>query len=239
VRKLAEATGYGKSTVQQILTAGAIKPHKIRYWCGKSPDPEFAEKQTAIIGLYLSSPENALLLCVDEKSQIQALDRTQPVLPMRPDDPARLTATYKRNGTSCLLAALAVHEGAITGKRVDSANSLEFLRFLKRLYRQYPSRQLHVIVDNLSTHKQEDARKWVAKRRRLTLHFTPTYASWLNQIARYGLIFSHVTYCAEESGRASGPWWSRLCATSKTITNFGPSHFSGHIPASPWLLKYL
>ena len=182
VRKLAEATGYGKSTVQQILSAGAIKPHKTKYWCGKSPDPEFAEKQAAIIGLYLSPPENALVLCVDEKSQIQAVDRTQPVLPMRPDNPARLTATYKRNGTTCLLAALAVHKGEITGKCVDSANSQEFLRFLKRLYRQYPGRQLHVIVDNLSTHKQEDVRKWVAQRKRLTLHFTPTYASWLNQI---------------------------------------------------------
>ena len=189
-RKLAEATGYGKSTIQQVLAAGAIKPHKTRYWCGKSPDPEFAEKQAAIIGLYLSPPENALVLCVDEKSQIQALDRTQPLLPMRADDPARLTATYKRNGTTCLLAALAVHEGDITGRCVDSANSQEFLRFLKRLYRQYPSRQLHVIVDNLSTHKQEDVRKWVTKRKRLTLHFTPTYASWLNQIEIWFNIFT-------------------------------------------------
>lgn len=131
------------------------------------------------------------MLCVDEKSQIQALDRTQPVLPMRPDDPARLTATYKRNGTTCLLAALAVHEGEITGKCVDSANSQEFLRFLKRLYRQYPGRQLHVIVDNPATHKQEDVRKWVVKRKRLTLHFTPTYASWLNQIEIWFNIFTH------------------------------------------------
>jgi transposase len=190
VRKLAKATGYGKSTVQQVLAAGAIKPHKTKYWCGKSPDPECAEKQAAIIGLYLSPPENALVLCVDEKSQIQALDRTQPLLPMRPDDPARLTATYKRNGTTCLLAALAVHEGEVTGKCVDSANSQEFLRFLKRLYRRYPGRQLHIIVDNLATHKQEDVRKWGDKRKRLTLHFTPTYASWLNQIEIWFNIFT-------------------------------------------------
>lgn len=190
VRKLAEATGYGKSTVQQILAAGAIKPHKTKYWCGKSPDPEFAEKQAAIIGLYLSPPENALVLCVDEKSQIQALDRTQPLLPMRPDAPSRLTATYKRNGTTCLLAALAVHEGEITGKCVDSANSQEFLRFLKRLYRQYPRKHLHVIVDNLATHKQESVRKWVSQRKRLSLHFTPTHASWLNQIEIWFNIFT-------------------------------------------------
>ena len=190
VRKLAEVSGHGKSTVQQILAAGAIKPHKTHYWCGKSPDPEFEEKQAAIIGLYLSPPENALVLCVDEKSQIQALDRTQPLLPMRPDDPARLTATYKRNGTTCLLAALAVHEGEITGTCVDSANSREFLIFLKRLYRQYPHKQLHVIVDNLSTHKEGEVRKWVEKRKRLTMHFTPTYASWLNQIEIWFNIFS-------------------------------------------------
>jgi len=121
-----------------------------------------------------------LVLCVDEKSQIQALDRTQPVLPMRPDDPARLTATYKRSGTTCLLAVLAVQKGEITGKCVDRANSQEFLSFLKRLYRQYPDKALHMILDNLSTHKQEDVRKWVTKRKHLTLHFTPTYASWLN-----------------------------------------------------------
>ena len=107
VRKLAEATGHSKSAVQKILAAGAIKPHKTKYWCGKSPDPEFAEKQAAIIGLYMNPPENALVLSVDEKSQIQALDRTQPLLPMRPGTPKRLTATYKRNGTTCLLAALA------------------------------------------------------------------------------------------------------------------------------------
>ena len=154
VRKLAEVSGQSKSTVHSILTAGKLKPHKTKYWCGKSPDPEFVEKRAAIIGLYLSPPENALVLCVDEKSQIQALDRTQPLLPMRPDDPARLTATYERNGTTCLLAALSVHQGEVTAKCVDSANSQEFLKFLKQLYRKNPEKGLHVIVDNLATYKQ-------------------------------------------------------------------------------------
>lgn len=190
VRKLAEAVGPSKSTVQKILTAGKIKPHKTKYWCGKSPDPEFAEKRAAIVGLYLSPPENALILCVDEKSQLQALDRTQPLLPMRPDDPARLTATYKRNGTTCLLAALAVHQGDVTATCVDSANSQEFLNFLKRLYRQYPGKDLHIILDNLATHKQADVKAWVASKKRVHMHFTPTYASWLNQIEIWFNIFS-------------------------------------------------
>lgn len=190
VRKLAEISGQSKSTVHTILTSGKLKPHKTKYWCGKSPDPEFAEKRAAIIGLYLSPPENALVLCVDEKSQIQALDRTQPLLPMRPDDPARLTATYKRNGTTCLLAALSVHQDEVTAKCVDSANSQEFLKFLKQLYRKNPGKDLHVIVDNLATHKQADVKSWVASKKRIHMYFTPTYASWLNQIEIWFNIFT-------------------------------------------------
>lgn len=190
VRKLAEKVGCGKSLVQQVLSEAAIKPHKTKYWCGRSPDPEFAEKQAAIIGLYLSPPKNALVLCVDEKTQIQALDRTQPTLPLAQGRPRRLTATYKRNGTTCLLAALSVHQGDVTAKCVDSANSREFLIFLKRLYRNNPGKEIHVIVDNLSTHKQADVQAWVNKRKRLTMHFTPTYASWLNQIEIWFNIFT-------------------------------------------------
>lgn len=190
VRKLAEATGHSKSTVQKILAEGAIKPHKTKYWCGKSPDPEFEEKQAAIIGLYMNPPENALVLCVDEKSQIQALDRTQPLLPMRPGNPKRLTATYKRNGTTCLLAALAVHVGTIEGRCVESSNHEEFLKFLKMLYRKFPGKHLHVIVDNLAVHKHHKVMDWLAGKRRMTLHFTPTYSSWLNQIEIWFNIFA-------------------------------------------------
>lgn len=190
VRKLAETTGFGKSTISEILSQGAIKPHKREYWCGKSPDPEFDKKQAEIIGLYMSPPENALVICVDEKSQIQALDRTQPLLPMRPDKPKRFTATYKRNGTTCLLAALSVHEGTIDGRCVDSNNHIEFLRYLKHLYRKFPGKELHVIVDNLAVHKHHKVMDWVSRRRRLTIHFTPTYSSWLNQVEIWFNIFA-------------------------------------------------
>lgn len=190
MRKLAEATGHSKSAVQQILAEGAIKPHKTKYWCGKSPDPEFEEKQAAILGLYLNPPENALVLCVDEKSQIQALDRTQPLLPMRPGNPKRLTATYKRNGTTCLLAALAVHAGTVEGRCVESSNHEEFLKFLKSLYRKFPGKHLHVIVDNLAVHKHQKVMAWLESKRRMTLHFTPTYSSWLNQVEIWFNIFA-------------------------------------------------
>lgn len=190
MRKLADVTGYSVSTIHEVLNAGDLKPHKVQYWCGKSPDPEFEAKQAAIIGLYMEPPVNALVLCVDEKSQIQALDRTQPLLPMRPGHPKRLTATYKRNGTTCLLAALAVHEGTIEGRCIDSANHANFLNFLKHLYRSNPGKELHIIADNLSAHKHKDVLDWAARRRRLNLHFTPTYASWLNQIEIWFNIFT-------------------------------------------------
>jgi transposase len=190
IRQLADATGFSVGTVHGILNAGDLKPHKVTHWCGKSPDPEFAAKQAAIIGLYMEPPLNALVLCVDEKSQIQALDRTQPLLPMRPGAPKRLTATYKRNGTTCLLAALAVHDGTIEGRCVDSTNHVNFLNFLKHLYRANPGRELHIIADNLSAHKHKDVLDWVDKRRRMHIHFTPTYASWLNQIEIWFNIFA-------------------------------------------------
>jgi len=190
VRKLADAAGFSVGAVHNILNSGDLKPHKVRHWCGKSPDPEFAAKQAAIIGLYMDPPMNALVLCVDEKSQIQALDRTQPLLPLRPGHPKRLTATYKRNGTTCLLAALAVHEGTIEGRCVESANHVNFLNFLKYLYRTNPKKEIHIIADNLSAHKHKEVLAWVGQRRRLSLHFTPTYASWLNQIEIWFNIFS-------------------------------------------------
>jgi len=190
IRRLAKAVGQSKSATHQILNEGELKPHRVKYWCGKSPDPEFEQKQAAILGLYLNPPQNALVLSVDEKSHIQALDRTQPELPLRPGKPRRLTNTYKRHGTTSLLAALVVHEGEVTGRCVDSHNHDSFLRFLKYLYRKYPHKHLHVIADNLSTHKHKHVTEWVKRRRRLTLHFTPTYASWLNQIEIWFSIFT-------------------------------------------------
>jgi putative transposase len=190
VRELARMTGLGSTSVHRILNEVAVKPHKIHHWCGKSPDPEFEPKQADIIGLYLDPPDNALVLSVDEKSQIQALDRTQPELPLRPGNPKRHTATYTRHGTTCLLAALAVHEGTVEARCVDSNSRHVFLAFLKGLYRAHPHKHLHVITDNLPLHKHPDVMEWVSRRRRLTLHFTPTYASWLNQIEIWFNIFA-------------------------------------------------
>jgi len=189
-RGLAKATGMSKSTVHRILAAGEVKPHKIDYWCGKSPDPEFAAKQADIVGLYMDPPDNALVLSVDEKSQIQAIDRTQPELPLAPGHPRRQTHTYTRHGTVCLLASLIVHEGHVDGRCIEKHTHQEFLAFLKYLYRKYPHKQLHVICDNFSAHKHTAVKEWVSRRRRLTLHFTPTYASWLNQIEIWFRIFS-------------------------------------------------
>ena len=181
-RALARVTGLSVGAVQGILTQGDLQPHKVDYWCGKSPDPEFAAKEAAVVGLYLHPPANAVVISVDEKTQIQALDRTQPELPLRPGQPRRQTATYRRHGTVCLLAALAVHQGKVQARVVPRNDAEHFLAFLKSLYRAHPGKELHVIMDNLGVHKAQIIKDWVARRRRLHLHFTPTYASWLNQI---------------------------------------------------------
>ncbi|MBW1991325.1 MAG: IS630 family transposase [Deltaproteobacteria bacterium] len=190
IRKLSRALGLGSTTIHRILTEGQLKPHKVEYWCGKSPDPEFEAKQAAILGLYLDPPDNALVLAVDEKTGLQALDRTQPMLPLRPGQPQRQTVTYRRLGTTCLLAALSVHEGRVEARCVDRHTHQEFLAFLKHLYRKHPGKHLHVIVDNFAAHKHQAVKAWAAKRRRLTLHYTPTYASWLNQVEIWFNIFT-------------------------------------------------
>lgn len=180
--RIAKEVGISQSKVYQILKEADLKPHKIEYWCGKSTDPEFESKMINIIGLYMDPPENAIVLCIDEKTQIQALDRTQPELPLRAGNAKRQTTTYKRNGTVSLIAALAVHTGEVTAKTVQSNNSENFLKFLKNIDRKYRNKKIHVIVDNLSVHKHKDVKEWVAGKRKITLHFTPTYSSWLNQV---------------------------------------------------------
>ena len=180
--RIAKEVGISQSKVYQILKEADLKPHKIEYWCGKSTDPEFESKMINIIGLYMDPPENAIVLCIDEKTQIQALDRTQPELPLRAGNAKRQTATYKRNGTVSLIAALAVHTGEVTAKTIQSNNSENFLKFLKKIDRKYRNKKIHIIVDNLSVHKHKDVKEWVAGKRKITLHFTPTYSSWLNQV---------------------------------------------------------
>ncbi len=180
--RIAKEVGISQAKVFQILKQADLKPHKIEYWCGKSRDPEFEQKMINIVGLYMNPPENALVICVDEKTQIQALDRTQPELPLRSGNPRRQTATYKRNGTVSLIAALAVHTGEVTAKTIKSNNAENFLKFLKSLDRKYRNKKLHIIADNLSIHKHKDVKQWIEGKRKITLHFTPTYSSWLNQI---------------------------------------------------------
>jgi len=180
--RIGQQVGISQSKVNTILKEHQLKPHKTEYWCGKSTDPEFESKMLNVVGLYLNPPDNAMVLSVDEKTQIQALDRSQPELPLRSGNPKRLTATYKRNGVVNLIAALAVHKGEITAQTMESNNAENFLKFLKKLHRKYPYKQLHIIADNLSVHKHQSIKDWVNKTRRVNLHHTPTYSSWLNQI---------------------------------------------------------
>lgn len=189
-RRIATNIGMSQGKVQTILAESELRPHKTHYWCGKSTDPEFETKMIDVIGLYLNPPDKAIVLSVDEKTQIQALDRTQPELPMRTGQVRRLTNTYKRHGTISLLAALSVHIGEITAKTVEKNNHKTFLSFLKHLYRKYPRKQLHIIVDNLSVHKHEKVKKWIDSKKRITMHYTPTYSSWLNQIEIWFGIFT-------------------------------------------------
>lgn len=181
-QRIADEVGISQAMVHHILKEADLKPHKTEYWCGKSPDPEFEAKMLNIVGLYMNPPENALVLCVDEKTQIQALDRTQPELPLQTGRPKRQTTTYRRNGTVALMASLAVHTGEVIAKPVKSNNADTFLAFLKKLDRTYRNVSLHIIVDNLSVHKNKKVKKWLAGKRKVKLHFTPTYSSWLNQI---------------------------------------------------------
>lgn len=181
-REIAAEAGISQSRVSDILARTDLKPHKTEYWCGKSPDPEFEAKQAQIIGLYLNPPENALVISIDEKTQIQALSRTQTELPCKSGKNRKLTATYNRNGTACLLAALLVHEGNINGKCVEKNNHENFLEFLQELYNSYGDRELCIIADNLAVHKHEKVKKWLKKHKNVKMFFTPTYSSWLNQI---------------------------------------------------------
>lgn len=181
-RRIAKEIGMSQSKVQTILKEHQLKPHKVHYWCGKSTDPEFESKMLDVVGLYINPPANAIVLSVDEKTQMQALDRTQPELPLRVGNPKRLTATYKRNGTVSLIAALAVHQGNVIAETMESNNAINFLSFLKKLYRLYPDKHLHIIADNLSVHKHQDVKDWLERKKRITIHYTPTYSSWLNQV---------------------------------------------------------
>ena len=184
-RRLAEAVGLNQTAVSRIWRAFALQPHRVEYF-KLSKDPLFVEKLRDIVGLYLDPPERAVVLCTDEKSQIQALDRTQPILPLLPSTPQRMSHDYKRNGTSSLFAAL----NAVTGKVIRSLHSrhraIEFKKFLQKIDKEVPAElDVHLILDNYSTHKTPAIKKWLAAHPRFHLHFTPTGASWVNLVERF------------------------------------------------------
>jgi transposase len=184
-RTMAKAQGVSPATVQRIWDAHGLKPHRVRAF-KLSNDPRFTEKLTDVVGLYLNPPEKALVLCVDEKSQIQALDRTQPSLPMKRGRAGTMTHDYKRNGTTTLFAALNALDGSVIGQCLPRHRHQEFLKFMRLLDRELPSElELHLILDNYRTHKHDNVNQWLAKHPRFHLHFTPTSSSWLNLVERW------------------------------------------------------
>ena len=184
-RSMAKASGLSVSTVHRIWRAFSLQPHRSETF-KLSADPLFVDKVRDIVGLYLNPPDHALVLCVDEKSQIQALDRTQPLLPMRPGQAERHTHDYKRHGTTSLFAALDVKAGTIIGKCMARHRAQEFRRFLDTVEQHVPADlDIHIVMDNASSHKTKLIRDWFAKRFRWHMHFTPTSASWINQVERF------------------------------------------------------
>jgi transposase len=181
VRRLAAATGISPTTVHRIWREHKLKPHQVRSF-KFSKDPQLTEKVVDVVGLYLDPPKGALVLCVDEKTQIQALDRTQPTLPIKPGKAARMTHDYKRNGTTSLYAALEIASGEVTGACYPRHSHQEFLTFLNQLVRAYPRQPLHVVLDNSSTHSTAEVDAWLDRHPRVHFHFTPTSASWMNMV---------------------------------------------------------
>lgn len=180
-RLLAGEVGLGKTVIHKILRANDLKPHLQRTF-KVSKDPRFSEKVRDVVGLYLNPPENAVVVSMDEKTQVQALDRTQPMLPLRFGKVERRTHDYRRNGVVDLYAALEVVTGKVVGRCKDSHTGQDFLSFLKTLERTFRHGELHVVLDNSSTHKTPDVKEWLAEHPRVVFHFTPTSASWLNQV---------------------------------------------------------
>jgi transposase len=189
-RAMAKAAGISLRSVQRIWAAHGLQPHRIRTF-KLSKDPEVATKLRAIVGLYVDPPKHAMVLSVDEKSQIQALDRTQPGLPIKPGRAGTMTFDYKRNGTTTLFAALDVLEGTVIGQCMQRHRHQEFIRFLNAIERQVPAGKLiHVILDNYATHKHPKVLRWLGRHPRVVFHFTPTSCSWLNAV---GTFFSRLT----------------------------------------------
>jgi len=189
-RELAKQIGVSQSTVSRVWRAFNLQPHRVKSF-RLSNDPLFIDKVRDIVGLYMNPPTHAVVLCVDEKSQIQALERSQPLLPMRPGQPERKTHDYLRHGTTTLFAALDVATGHVLGKCYPRHRSLEFRRFLKQIDESVPADlDVHLILDNYATHKTPAVQRWLAKRPRFHVHYTPTYSSWINLVERWFALLS-------------------------------------------------
>src|SRR4030095_10089929 len=185
VRAMAKATGLNHMAINRIWRAFGLQPHRTETF-KLSPDPLLIEKVRDIVGLYVNPPEHAVVLCVDEKSQIQALDRTQPLLPMRPGQVERRTHDYERHGTISLFAALDIKTGQVISQFHRRHRSVDFRKFLDAIEAQTPrALDVHLVLDNYGTHKTPLIRNWLAQRPRFHVHFTPTYGSWLNQVERW------------------------------------------------------
>jgi transposase len=184
-RTMAQAQGVSKNTVNRLWQLHNLKPHLHRTF-KLSRDPKFIEKLTDVVGLYLNPPEKAIVLCVDEKSQIQALDRTQPGLPLKKGRCGTMTHDYKRNGTTTLFAALSLLDGKVMGQCQSRHRHQEFLKFLRRLEREFPGDgELHLVLNNYGTHKTPEVQSWLRRHRRFVPHFIPTSSSWLNLVERW------------------------------------------------------
>ena len=184
-RSMARAAGVSEATVRRIWRAHGLKPHRVRSF-KLSNDPQFAEKLEDIVGLYINPPEHALVLSLDEKSQIQALDRTQPGLPLKKGRSQTMTHDYKRHGTTTLFAALNTLDGQVIGTCMTQHRHQEWLRFLRLIDAETPAdRSVHLIVDNYATHKHPQVTRWLGRHQRFQVHFTPTSASWLNMVERF------------------------------------------------------
>ena len=189
-RTMAESQGVSKSTINNIWRAHNLQPHRTETF-KLSRDPKFLEKMTDVVGLYLNPPQQAIVLCVDEKSQIQALDRTQPGLPIKKGRCGTMTHDYKRHGTTSLFAALDIATGSVIGKCWPRHRAIEFRKFLEQIDHAVPADlTVHLILDNYATHKTKDIRAWFLRHPRYHLHFTPTHSSWLNQVERWFALLS-------------------------------------------------
>jgi transposase len=184
-RTMAKAQGVSHSTIQRIWDAHGLQPHRVKNF-KLSSDKRFEEKLTDVVGVYLNPPDKAVVLCVDEKTQVQALDRTQPGLPMKKGRCGTMTHDYKRNGTTCLFAAMNVLEGKVLGACYPQHRHIEFLKFLRAINREVSvNLDIHMILDNYGTHGHPKVKVWLAKHPRFNLHFTPTSSSWLNLVERW------------------------------------------------------